>query len=707
MDDEPTNDAPVDSPTDDSVDGVDGAADGAAEGTRDDAVDEPVDDGAVRYLVENNALVARRAGLTLWQLGFAEASGLTVSPLQTETGFYVGHGNSVLRIDAETGRVLRRWLVPAQVETLSGDGASVLITVRHSEALTETVRLRGDTLQDPVRFGTDPAVFGWLQQEASVDEPAARLAQDPTNPWLYVAAGLELLAAGDNDGADNAFVQAADEATTFYDLAGVAQVLLVAGRLELSELTFSAALADFAARGYHPALLRSRTLHDAYNFPLGPLEEALGAADVERASVLAERLWLTSPRLGGAREVLEHYADLLEETGRRDLAALWRERARGNASERTVGSLDQLVATLAASGWYAATSILVAILTLHLTLLCKYWIPQGKMLRRQRSPFGRLFAIRYYSVTEKAVLVMMFAAVLALGTLGHWSDENADLPPALGSGTLANEPAQAYLGDNALSGVRGDFILGYAAQMSGAVESARSNYQQAGNYPPALNNLAALNDDPALFREVLELDPNLEAARYNLGEQVGALPFTAAYQPGYALVTPTRDDFLRASGATWENALVATFANPWQNLADARPPGLPPLLWQLLYLVVLVFATLTVVMLFVPQPRIVQQAPRTFLFHVFALLIPGSSLADEAWGLLLIVPWAVIGLDTMSALFGWGIGLELGLRTDYLLLAVLYGVNLIAFAIEFSLYRQRLLERRRRRKEDTRSFSLS
>ncbi len=712
VDDPTADDATVDDPTVD-----------------DPTVDDPSADDAVRYLVENNALVARQAGLTLWQLGFAEGSGQTVSPLQTDANLYVGHGNSVLRVDAETGRVLSRWLVPNQVLTLdadetgvggtgigetgvgeTGDDAAdeaILITVQHSDDLTETVRLRGNDLQDTVRFGIDPALFGWLRQEAQIDEPAARLAQDSTNPWLYLAAGQARLAAGDADGADNAFLQAVDEATTFYDLAGISQALLDAGRRQLSDIAFDAALRAFADSDYDPSLLRSRELHDAYNFPLSALVATIDAERVETANVLAERLWLVSPRLGGTQEALEDYARLREATGRSDIAALWRERARGSAGERAVGSVDQLVATLAASGWYAAVSIIVAILTLHLTLLCKYWIPQGKLLRRSRSPFGRLFAIRYYSVTEKAVLVMMFAAVLALGTLGYWSDENANLPLALSSGTLANEPAQAYLSDNTLSGPRGDFILGYTAHISGATESARSNYQQAGDYPPALNNLGALLGDPALFDDAIALAPELETAYYNLSEQVDALPFEAAYRDGYALVTPTRDDFLRASGATWENALLATFANPWQNLAGARPPGIPPLVWQLLYLVVLTFATLTVVMLFVPQPRIVQQAPRTFLFHVFALLIPGSSLADEAWGLLLIVPWAIIGLDTMSALFDWGIGVELGLTTDYLLLAILYTVNLIAFIVEFLFYRQRMLERRRRRKEGTRSFSLS
>jgi hypothetical protein len=45
--------------------------------------------------------------------------------------------------------------------------------------------------------------------------------------------------------------------------------------------------------------------------------------------------------------------------------------------------------------------------------------------------------------------------------------------------------------------------------------------------------------------------------------------------------------------------------------------------------------------LLVPRARSAKHADRGWFYHLLALLIPGSSLADEAWGLLLLVPWVL------------------------------------------------------------------
>jgi hypothetical protein len=76
------------------------------------------------------------------------------------------------------------------------------------------------------------------------------------------------------------------------------------------------------------------------------------------------------------------------------------------------------------------------------------------------------------------------------------------------------------------------------------------------------------------------------------------------------------------------------------------------------------------------------------------------------WGLLLLVPWAIIGLDALSELFGWGIGIGLSLRWDYLILIALYVINLVAFIIEFISYSRRMRKLKRDDPELARELGL-
>src|SRR5690606_37224792 len=151
-------------------------------------------------------------------------------------------------------------------------------------------------------------------------------------------------------------------------------------------------------------------------------------------------------------------------------------------------------------------AMIVAILALHLTLTAKYWSPQTLAMRRRRetgrraSPVARLFAIRFYSFTEKLVLALLFAGALLLLALADWNDQGGNPPPALGSGTLASPSAREAVADGLLGGQRGAYVRGYAAQASGEDETAAAEYRAAGDYPPALNNLGALTGNEALFQ---------------------------------------------------------------------------------------------------------------------------------------------------------------------------------------------------------------
>ncbi|MBS3967419.1 MAG: hypothetical protein KGZ60_09225 [Truepera sp.] len=643
-------------------------------------------------------LIAQRDGAILWRLDFPPGSGTTTSLAETPEGTFLAHGNSVLQLAVAEGRIIRRWPVAGPISALESAPEGLIITVTHADGLGERFVLSQGELNEVVRFGVQPEIFAWLRHEAAVDDPAARLAIDPTNPWLHLAVGQQ---ATDPDRANLAFVRAIETAQTFYDLAGIARPLLQAGREALARQAMDAALRDFAQRGYDPFLLFNRELHDAYQFPLAPLRTALARNDLASASFWAEYLWLVSPRVEGGREALWRYADLLMERGQRDEAALWRERAQRDVHSLETGLLERLLLNLGLGGWSYALALLLAVLFLHLTLLFKYWIPQGVDLRKQREargrswPLARLLVARYYTVTEKLVVILMLAAVLALFALANWA-AHAALPAALGSGTLASAQAQSALQGLRLTEARANFIHGYSAQVMGRHDLARQRYQAAGNYPPALNNLAVLSGDLSFFRLALEAAPDFAVTRFNLGEPVPGFDFYQRYLPGHrVLAVPGPQDFLVARAGTWSQALASVFTNPWASLREATPPGLGLTAWTVLYVLFLLLAAVSLLWLFVPRARSARNAPRSPLYHLLALLIPGSGLADEAWGVLLIVPWALVGLDLLANLFGWGFDLGLTQFWSLIVLGVIYLLNLIAFIIEFASYRRRMAQRRR------------
>ena len=255
-------------------------------------------------------------------------------------------------------------------------------------------------------------------------------------------------------------------------------------------------------------------------------------------------------------------------------------------------AIEDVFSSVAQVGWYAVGAMLLAILALHLTLLFKYWIPQSVILRRRVSQKGatshwaRLLAIRFYSFTEKLVLVILFAVTMLLAALAAW-----------------NNPSTPF--------------------------------------------------------------------------------------------------------ATWQEAVAATFSNPWSGLVADKPDGFSAVLWVSLIVLFLIWLVFTMFWLFIPRPRFAKNAPRSALYHIFSVLVPGSGLADEMWGLLLIVPWALVGLDTLSNLLGWGIGLPtLRLSGDYIILGLIYLVNAVAVGVEFSSYRRRMEKLKQNNPELAEEFGL-
>jgi hypothetical protein len=663
----------------------------------------------INVRLEGSTLTAIQDDETLWTLSFPQGSGETTALAEFDDVVFLGHGNSVLKIDRATGNITERFIVSGQVTELGG--AREMLTVRSSvgEGLTETFTVQNDTLQETVRFGHNPEVFSWLQAEANVENATEHLAQDTTNPWLYVKAASETTDAAQ---VRNYYREAVNSAQTFYDAAKLATTLLNNNQIELANEAMDKALRDFAARGYDPRLLRDVRVMQTYGFPVAEFEEAINQRDIAKADVYASWLrYFVSPDNTRINTLMQRYAAVLGQQGERERADEVRSYIEGARLTRFDNVLGTVANALGNAGWYGVLSLFVAVVGLWLTLLFKYWSPHSLIVKRRQAakksvnPFSRLLAIRYYSFTEKVFLVLLFASMLVLAALASWNERGRAVAQeeAFATGTLASPLAQnalVNLPDNPSS----NFIRGYAAQVSGDESAALDFYQRAGDFGPALNNLAVLTNDQTLYQRA----GNLPEARANLGEEVSLSPWqTFVSNTGQPLlVTPALSDLRAASAGSWSEALGSVFSNPWTGLQDARPAAVAPWLWTVLQVLFLLLAFLAVVWLFVPRPRLAANAPRNVIYHLLSLLIPGSGLADEMWGIVLIVPWAVVGLDVLSDLFGWGLDIGLSLRTGYIILAVIYLINLIAFVVEFNSYRRRMKGLRQSNPDLAREYGL-
>lgn len=655
-------------------------------------------------------LIARSGETVAWTLTFPIGAGPAGPLLRVGEVLLAGQGNSVLWIDPSSGSVNRRDILPAAVTDLSVEGSATRATVTFERGLTETLTLGEAGPMETVRFGPDPMPFTWLRGEAEGIDLHERIGRDPTNPWL--AAGL-----AQNPELDQRSLieQAINSAQTFYDLAGLARVAAGLNEPELVDLAMDLALSDFASRGYDPRLLTDLELHERYAFPLKPLQESLTRNDLQTASMWAEWLLrIASPEVSETRKALLEYAATLQAAGMRDEATRWRSSVRALDRPSLASGLDSIFLALGRIGWYAAAAILITFLALHLTLAFKYWIPQTVVLQRRKeagrpaNPLSRLLAIRFYSLTEKFVLTLLLLTCFCLALLASWADRSADLPASLRSGTLASATARLALARSQFPGPKASFLKGYAAHTAGDSEVAETAYEQAGDFAPAVNNLAALTNSEALYQRALDLEPGLREARYNLGRITSPLPFQETYRAGQPmLAAPTPNDLLVAWAGSWNGALAAGFTNPWSGLRDARPNWGSRTLWTAIVLLFLLTVASTLAWIVIPRPRLARNAPRSPLYHLLVVLIPGAGLADELWGTLLLIPWAVFGLDAISQLAGWNLGGGFEPNLNYLLLTAVYLVNLVAVIVEFISYQRRMTELRRNNPDVAKAFGLS
>jgi len=651
-----------------------------------------------------------RGGETLWSLTFPARSGETAGLLQTGPDVYVGHGNSVLLIDARTGVVQKRHRLPAQVSDISSSGGVPVVTLSYSNGAEGRAAILASGPEDAEPFDVDLDLYGWLRNEAAVADPASRLQQDPTNPWLYLE--VARAAAPGSSEESRALEGALANAVTFYERAQLARELMRFSppHREAAATAMYGAFDDFVARGYRAELLFDRDLSQAYGFPLDALESALGRGDMEAAAFWSERVYLlATPAVPETQAALREYSAYLRADGQREAADQWLERSREGAGFGLASAIRKAALDVGRTGWYGVAALLVALLALYVALAAKYWRPQSLNLRRQsnKGAGARFFFLRYATFTERLVAVLLLVAAACLTSLQGWARDGDNLPAAWGSGSLASVPALDALARMPEDGADMAFVRGYAEQTSGADDPAAEAYRSAPNMAAAVNNLGVLVGDPSLFRRALELEPGLPAAAFNLGQGSNPSRLMATFAPdAEALVVPDETRLRSAVAGSFQASLAAVFTNPWKTLTGVSGVGLAHWLWLVIVVAFLLLTLINVVMLVLPRPRVAHNAPRTPLYHLLAILLPGTGQADELWGVLLSVPWAIFGVDLLLHYVPLGVGPAMGLMTDVIALSVIYVVNLVAFLVEFASYQRRMRALRANDPETARAYGM-
>jgi hypothetical protein len=630
-----------------------------------------IEDG-VAFLLEAD-------GEVRWRFERPAGSGDTRVALLHLGRAWVAHGHSVLEVDVERGHVLRRTPLSGPIVALAPAGTAVRATVVLGVAggTIEVVHRVEDGRAAPVAtFDPFSPLFTWALREADVADPAAAIATDGTNPHLHLRVAA---AAATTMEREEHIESALTTATTFYDLAYVARGLAALEAWDAADEAMERSLADFVARGYDPHLLTDPVIHERYGFPLRPLRHAIERGDHVAAAFWAP--WLTAtagPELLNVATTLRDYADMLYDAGERDDAALWRAEAGeyGGVTARTV--LGEMALGLGRGGWYAAVALLLATVLLHLTLVAKYWRPQSLKIRQAREtgkrvgPAARWRVMRYYGLTEKIALLLMLAAAYSVAALAVWSASGDAAVRVASAGHLEAPFVAPLFAEADGHPARLVALQGYRAARASEMAEARRAYDRA-----------------------LTLgDPDAGAA-------------LDAMAAGERVPAPTRLSLREAASGSWSGAVGRAFLNPYAVLRDGlAAPRVPAWAWPAIITLFLVIALVHVLALFVPRPALARNAPRTPAYHVLSILVPGSGAADELYGVLLLVPTAVFGLDAFMQLIGAGSPLNIPLRTSIWILVALHLVNLVAFTVEFISYRKRMQELRREQPNLARAYGL-
>jgi tetratricopeptide (TPR) repeat protein len=678
-----------------------------------------------------NALEAKRSGVILWRIAPAPASVVTVP-----RGVLVADGASVTLRAAETGQVLERSFLSGKVMLLEPSGTDVRASVQLDSGIREGFTLRGTKPVERVTYPPSKALLGTLEPDRNLNltQLRAMVNLDVNNPLLLANFAAALERDKQPAKALEQFRKALAKSEPFFVSIRLAALLERFNQPELADDALRRARVQYAKSGYDPAFRVNQSALAAWGDPLGTARNLFKSGNAKRGGVWLEFLRNTMPRFAGFDATYVEYATWLQSQGNPGEAEQWLEFNRQLAQGTSFRLGEQAPSRIAGLSLAAALALLFAYLSLHLVLTAKYWGVQSKDLKPfggrfnawRRAPFQRLrFAMpAYQTFTERFVLLTLLALAIALLVVHGWGVRSREAlsEPTLSQGTLGGAGFWAKYADQPTTS-SAEALRGLAAQLDGDLERAAKFAKTAPASAMAINNLGVIssvrNDTAtatAQYREALKLDPNAMAPAYNLGNAPSGYRATfhndtRAGQPMLAIPEPK--ELVNTIAGDLSGEFSSIVRDPWQYLSTLRLPAflnLPSWALQLIGVIVLVFAIGNLLWLIVPRPASTRLAPRGIVYEVLAILIPGTGLADEVWGLFLLAPWAAIigalsllrtGFSSLApALFesssplgiarapAWIDGnLELWLLG---VLVVIYVINLIAWFLEFVGYRRKL-----------------
>jgi tetratricopeptide (TPR) repeat protein len=570
-------------------------------------------------------------------------------------------------------------------------------------------------LDRPMTPGTDAASRSWLRREArsvapdAFDAPgrlppgeltsaATRLIdafrRDPTNPWTALSLGRILLVLGRVADAEALFDSALEPGRPAYEYGAMAAVLEAAGLHELADRAADRAESGLALIWHEPNLATSTLAAAATYDPRALATAAFRDGRHDRGRAWLERAVRVAPRLEGYESVYSQYAEWLEEQGQVAAAAAWRSRLRELQADTLLGLGEDASLRVAAQAINLYLGLAAATVALLLYLTIRAWAAQGKDLAGHggrygswlRNPFlrARHTSLGYATFTEKLVLFGLAAAayLTLVGAVWMTSEARQDfaVPFVLASGQLGGAESRAFLSDRAAATREGRLLLALALHAGGDRAATQGLYEQlvaqTGKSALLLVNLGAMAElqgetaeAVALYREALELDPGLLEARVNaarVGEtalpgalaviQRDRLEFHDRYRADQPiLVVPSPVQVAAALGATRAsfldylapNKLIEETPEAWRQVRG--PAGAEWVAIVTVATALWVFATFIFVLVPPPGPR----GPHGPVSGLTGLVLPGTALAEEPWGFLVLLASGYAAVLTLAG-FLWG-----------------------------------------------------
>ncbi|MBB6098576.1 tetratricopeptide (TPR) repeat protein [Deinobacterium chartae] len=626
-----------------------------------------------------------RGGAVVWSVTFPVEAGALLPPVVDGDTVWVAVGPTLQRLSLRDGVLRSRLFLPAEVVSLERSDEDLLVTVRHMGRVQENFTVRAGEIVERVVYPPAPKVTGALEAGASAglsfdplrpEDPLvarrvleARVGQDPENPFLQLYYARALHLSGERAAANEALQRAVNAHVPFFVHIRLAVLLDTLGESLMADQALLQARLSWAALGYDPALPVSRFALNAYGNPLGYTELLQRQNHALRADAWLRFLRDIAPRFEGYEAAYRNYADWLDGQGRSGEAIDWRNFSR----ELAAGSLYDLgpgaLLIFRDAARFAVFALLASLGFALLALYARYWSQQshdlrplgGRLRSWRRNPVLRLrhAPLSYFTFSEKLVVLTLLGALLMGLAAWAWSQRTFERAqhPVLNFGTYGG--AWFYDGIGRLNldanAPETAFLLGTAAQLDGDADRATELYRSAPNVAGARNNLGVLasarNDEVAArnaYREALSLDPRLVAAAYNLQLDPSGfeINFQRQYRSGLRLAYPQLKQVYRAFDGQLSGDLSRMVTEPWTYLMSV-PSGLPPYLQAVWVALLLLAFTVTVLWLLVPRPGRARPT-RPLSYRLLSLLVPGSGLLDEVWGLLLLVPWAGVLLVLLS-----------------------------------------------------------